>query len=71
MSRGDAFVMVHAYKTGISEGVFTDHSMLNSEIGMCFTGKQSCYSLVKNTHIFINVSLVPTYALVLSYTKIT
>lgn len=45
--------MVHVYKTGISESVFTDHRMLNSEIGICFTGKQSCYTIVMHAHIFV------------------
>jgi hypothetical protein len=51
--QGDAFIMVHVYKIGISESVFTDHRMLNSETGICFSGKQSCYTLVIHTHIFV------------------
>jgi hypothetical protein len=52
--------MVHVYKIGISGSVFTDHTMLNSEVGICFTGKQSYYTLVRHTHIFMSGAEVVT-----------
>jgi len=55
-----AFIIVHVYKIGISGSVFTDHTMLNSEIGICFTGKQSYYTLVRRTHIFMSSAEVVT-----------
>jgi hypothetical protein len=53
MSRGMLSLMVHAYKSGISEGVFTDH-----RIGIRFTGKQTVLLYLSDTHTHFYVSLV-------------